>query len=169
MMALRFGLMLVDGLSAVLVFLAVSVLRFRDGDVAELWALALAGARRTWEVSVAPSPGMPSPLDGADDPLRAAVEIEVDAAREEAGAAIDLEWDGDAVAPPSVALPTLSIVQELVARIAKASEEAVLRVTSEPDGITVEVEGTDAEGRSVVPDDVAAEHRVGPGRYVLRP
>lgn len=140
-----------------------------DGDVGALWALALAASRRTWEVSVAPSPGMASPLDGAADPLRAAVEIEVDAAREEAGAAIDLEWDGDAVAPPSVALPTLSIVQELVARIAKASEEAVLRVTSEPDGITVEVEGTDAEGRSVVPDDVAAEHRVGPGRYVLRP
>ena len=37
MMALRFGLMLVDGLIAVLVFLAVSVLRFQDGDVAELW------------------------------------------------------------------------------------------------------------------------------------
>lgn len=140
----------------------------RDGgDVAALWELALAASRRTWEVSVAPTPGMPSPLEGAVDPLRAAVEIEVDAAREEAGAAIDLEWHGDAVAPPAVALPALSIVQELVARIAKASEDAVLRVTSEPGGVTVEVEGTDAEGRSVVPDDVAAEHRVAPGRYVL--
>ena len=38
MMALRFGLMLVDGVISVLVFLAVSVLRFRDGDVAELWS-----------------------------------------------------------------------------------------------------------------------------------
>jgi len=138
-----------------------------DGDVAELWALALAGARRTWEVSVAPSPGMPSPLDGADDPLRAAVEIEVDAAREEAGAAIELEWDGDEVASPAVALRTLSIVQELVARMAKASEQAVLRIASEPGGVTIEVEGTDADGRTVVPDDVAAEHRVAPGRYVL--
>jgi len=38
MMALRFGLMLLDGLISVLVFLGVSVLRFRDGDVAELWS-----------------------------------------------------------------------------------------------------------------------------------
>ena len=38
MMALRFGLMLGDGATAIAVFLGVSVLRFRDGDVAELWA-----------------------------------------------------------------------------------------------------------------------------------
>ena len=37
MMALRFGLMLGDAVTAILVFLGVSVLRFRDGDVAELW------------------------------------------------------------------------------------------------------------------------------------
>ncbi len=37
MMALRFGLMLGDGVTAILVFLGVSVLRFRDGDVAVLW------------------------------------------------------------------------------------------------------------------------------------
>ena len=38
MMALRFGLMLGDAVTAILVFLGVSVLRFRDGDVAELWS-----------------------------------------------------------------------------------------------------------------------------------
>ena len=38
LMALRVGLMLVDGVIAVLVFLAVSVLRFRDGDAGELWS-----------------------------------------------------------------------------------------------------------------------------------
>jgi exopolysaccharide biosynthesis polyprenyl glycosylphosphotransferase len=37
MMALRIGLMLGDGVTAILVFLGVSVLRFRDGDVSELW------------------------------------------------------------------------------------------------------------------------------------
>lgn len=137
------------------------------GDVEQLWQLALAGVRRTWEVSVAPSPGMPSPIDGALDPLRAAVEVEVDAAREEAGAAIDLEWAGDAVAPPAVALRALSITQELIARLAKVSDQAVLRVASDPEGVTIEVEGTDADGGSVVPTDVAAEHQVAPGRYVL--
>lgn len=37
-MALRFGLMLGDGITAVLVFLAVSIVRFQDGDVSALWA-----------------------------------------------------------------------------------------------------------------------------------
>ena len=37
MLALRIGLMLGDGLTAILVFLAVSVLRFRDGDAGELY------------------------------------------------------------------------------------------------------------------------------------
>ena len=38
MMALRAGLMVGDGITAVLVFLGVSILRFRDGDVTELWS-----------------------------------------------------------------------------------------------------------------------------------
>lgn len=144
-----------------------SAARRGGGDVEQLWELALAGVRRTWEVSVAPSPDMPSPIDGAPDPLRAAVEVEVDAAREEAGAAIDLEWTGDSVAPPAVALRALSISQELIARLAKVSDQAVLRVVSDPEGVTIEVEGTGADGESVVPTDVAAEHQVAPGRYVL--
>jgi exopolysaccharide biosynthesis polyprenyl glycosylphosphotransferase len=38
MMALRIGLMLGDGITAILVFLGASVLRFRDGDVHQLWS-----------------------------------------------------------------------------------------------------------------------------------
>jgi hypothetical protein len=136
-----------------------------DERASQLWSLALAGVRRTWEVSVAPSPGMASPLDDADDQLRAAVTIEVDAAREEAGAAIELEWTGDVVAPAPVSVRVLSIVRELVNRVAKVSDESELRVTSTGEGVTIEVSATDAEGRSVVPDDVAVEHRVAPGRY----
>lgn len=140
-----------------------------DEDRADrLWSLALAAVRRTWEVSVAPSPGMACPLDGADDELRAAVAIEVDAAREEAGAAVELEWQGDVVAPPSVALDALSIAQELIARLAKTSDEARLRVASTDDGVTIEVSATDVDGRSVVPDDVAADQQVAPGRWQVR-
>lgn len=138
-----------------------------DEQVAELWALALAGARRTWEISVSPSPGMPSPLDDADDELRAAIGIEVDAAREEAGAAIELEWAGDAIAPPAVAVRALSIAQELVARLSKTTDAAVLRVSSTADGVTLEVAGTDPDGRAVIPPDVAGEHQVEPGCYFL--
>lgn len=156
----------VTGLEAELAELRAVASRPAD-DAGELWALALAGVRRTWDVSVAPSPGVPSPLEGTDDQLRAAIEIEVDAAREEAGAAIELEWSGAAVHPPGVSLRALCIAQELVARLAKASEAAVLRVTSADDGLVIEVEGTDADGCSVVPADVAAEHQAAPGRYVL--
>lgn len=138
-----------------------------DEQVGELWALALAAVRRTWKVSVCPSPGVPSPLDGAADELRAALEIEVDAAREEAGAAIELRWEGDGTAPPPVAVRALSIAQELIARLAKAAERATLHVESTDDTVTLEVEAVDAAGASVVPDDVAPLHRVGRGRYVL--
>ena len=37
LMALRVGLMVVDGLSAIAVFLLASILRFRDGDPEYLW------------------------------------------------------------------------------------------------------------------------------------
>jgi exopolysaccharide biosynthesis polyprenyl glycosylphosphotransferase len=39
LMALRVGLMIADGLTAIAVFLIVSVLRFRDGNVAYLWEI----------------------------------------------------------------------------------------------------------------------------------
>lgn len=143
-----------------------------DHEVAELWALALASVRRTWEVSVAPSPGLPSPLDGSDDELRDAVAIEVDAAREEAGAAIDLEWTGDAVASPAVAVRTLALAREVIGRLAKATEAAVLRVEVEGDAVTLEVTGTDAEGAPAPVElllaGVATEQQVAPGRFQLR-
>lgn len=143
-----------------------------DQEAAELWALALASVRRTWEVSVAPSPGLPSPLDGSDDQLRDAIGIEVDAAREEAGAAIELEWSGDAVVAPATAVRALALAQELIGRLAKATDAVVLRVGAERDGVTLEVTGSDVEGQpapvGVLLADVAPEHQVAPGRFELR-
>lgn len=142
-----------------------------DQRAAEMWTLALAAVRRTWEVSVAPSPGLPSPLEGSDDELRAAIGIEVDAAREEAGAAIDLEWTGTAVAGAALGLRALALVQELVGRLAKATDAAVLRVTVEEGSVTLEVTGTDVEGRPVSVEELLAgaapEHQVAPGRFEL--
>lgn len=144
-----------------------------DGDerAAELWAHALAAARRTWEVSVAPSPGLPSPLEGSDDELRDAITIEVDAAREEAGAAIELVWSGTAVAGPALAVRALALVQELVGRLAKATDAAVLRVTAVPGSVAIEVAGTDEEGRPASLEEllagVAPEHQVAPGHFEL--
>jgi hypothetical protein len=142
-----------------------------DQRAAELWALALASVRRTWEVSVAPSPGLPSPLDGSDDLLRDAIGIEVDAAREEAGAAIDLEWSGRDVAPPALAVRALALAQEVIGRLAKATDAATLRVTVGRDTVTLEVTGTDVEGRPAAVGhllaEVAPEDQVAPGRFEL--
>ena len=142
-----------------------------DEQAAELWRLALGAVRRTWEISVAPSPGLASPLDGSEDELRDAIGIEVDAAREEAGAAIELLWSGTAVARPAVAVRALALAQELIGRLAKATESAVLRVTAGPDRIDIEVEGTDVDGApapvGALVADVAPEHQVAPGRFEL--
>lgn len=143
-----------------------------DDQAAELWDLALAGVRRTWEVSVAPSPGLASPLEDSDDELRDAVAIEVDAAREEAGAAIELVWAGTEAVGPALGLRALALAQELVGRLSKASGSALFAVTVEPDGVTLEVTGSDAEGRPTSVEallaGVSPEHQVAPGRFELR-
>jgi hypothetical protein len=142
-----------------------------DEQAAELWDLALGAVRRTWEVSVAPSPGLTSPLDGTEDELQAAIGIEVDAAREEAGAAIELAWSGSAVAPPALAVRALALAQEVIGRLAKATESVVLAVTTAPGRVTLEVTGTDADGAPAPVDallaGVAPEHQVAPGRFEL--
>lgn len=142
-----------------------------DEQAAELWSLAVAAVQRTWEISVSPSPGVPSPLDDTDDELRAAVAIEVDAAREEMGASIELAWTGSTVAPPGLAVRALALVQELIGRVAKATDAAVLHVTAAPGQVTVEVSGTDIDGAAVpvgaLLADVAPDHQVGPGRFEL--
>lgn len=140
-----------------------------DEQAAELWDLAVAAVARTWEVSVAPSPGMPSPLVGSDDQLRAAIGIEVDAAREEAGAAIELVWSGTAVAGPALSVRALALAQELIGRVAKAVDAAELHVTAESGCVALEVT---VVGSPVPVDDllagVAPEHRVAPGRFELQ-
>ena len=142
-----------------------------EADAAALWALALAGVRRTWEVSVAPSPGLASPLDGSDDELRDAIAIEVDAAREEAGASIELTWDGAAVVGPALAVRALALAREVVGRLAKATDGAVLSVIVRPDSVELAVTGTDVDGAPAPVEellaDVAPEHQVAPGRFEL--
>ncbi len=142
-----------------------------EADAAALWALALAGVRRTWEVSVAPSPGLASPLDGSDDELRDAVAIEVDAAREEAGAAIELTWDGTAVVGPALAVRALALAQEVVGRRATAPAAAVLAVPVRAGSVELAVTGPDLDGAPAPVEEllsgVAPEHQVAPGRFEL--
>ena len=120
---------------------------------------------------MAPSPGSPSPLDGSDDELRDAIAIEVDAAREEAGASIELAWDGTAVVGPALAVRALAVAREVVGRLAKATDAAVLHVTARADSVTLAVSGTDLDGSAAPVEEllagVAPQHQVAPGRFEL--
>lgn len=137
-----------------------------ESRLQELWELALAGVQRTWEISVCPSPGMPSPLEGTDDSFHVAVQVEVDAAREEAGALIDLTWVDEGVVPVRLAVRALPLVQELVAQLSKAADTAELTVTAAPDKVTIHVDAKSPDGDPVHPS-LSSDYEVEPGQYVL--
>ena len=95
-----------------------------DPDV--LWALEQARSERTWRQSVAIGEG--SFLDGVDDPLLAALQVELDAAREDVGAIVELEAELPTAVTPAGSVLVLRAAQELLARSMKTAEETTLRV-----------------------------------------
>ena len=98
-----------------------------------LWALELARAERTWRHSVAAGADEPSPFEATEDPLAAAVEIEVSALREDVGVAMELDWDAP-VADPARCLTVLRLAQELLAVAAREQQAVILRGRTEPNG-----------------------------------
>lgn len=128
-----------------------------------LWALALARAERTWRTSIALHAEETSPISG-DDPLRAAVAIEIEAAREEAGADIELRWSGDDPVPPAPALLVLGLVEEVVASVSKTAARTIVDVSVIDGAVDVSVDAVDTSGVAVaveVPGTAAVE----PGRF----
>ncbi len=73
-----------------------------------LWALELLRSERTWRHSVAPGPDTPSVLGDAAEPLREALQIELDAAREEVGVEVELAADLPAELTPAGSLLALA-------------------------------------------------------------
>lgn len=120
-----------------------------DADV--LWILEQARSERTWRFSVAPHPDSPSALDGASNPLLAAIQIEIDAAREDVGAVVELDADvPDGLTVPATIL-ALRAAQELVADVVRRSEETVVRVHGDGAALVVDVVATDEAGEPVLP------------------
>jgi hypothetical protein len=114
-----------------------------------LWTLEQARSERTWRQSVAIGPDTASVLQGADDPLREALQVELDAAREDVGAIVEL----DAELPPTVtaagSVLVLRAAQELLARAVKAAEETTLRIRTDGHDVVVTVVASDEEGQPV--------------------
>lgn len=117
-------------------------------DAGFLWGVALAQVERLWQVSVAPVPDEASPLEGTDDPLRVAAEIVVDAAREEAGAPVELSWEGGPPVAAPTALVALAVVQEIVGAVAKGAESADIAVRVDDDAVSIAVEAVGARDLS---------------------
>lgn len=133
------------------------------GDVLDsLWDLALARVERTWRTSISLTADEPSPLIAASDTLRTAVEIEIDAAREEAGADIDLVWTGEGSTDPAAAVVVLAIIEAVVGALAKVARSTTVRVSISPQHVDVGIEALDDRGEALsvaIPDAFL----VGPG------
>ena len=117
------------------------------GDV--LWALALARVERTWRTSISLGLEDQSPLVGATDPLRTAVEIEIDAAHEEAGADIELRWTGDGPVSSTAAVVALAAIESVVQSVAKTAATTTIDVTVGPEAVEVAFAATDDDGAPV--------------------
>jgi hypothetical protein len=114
-----------------------------DADV--LWQLERERSERTWRHSVAVGPTTSSVFDGVDDVLREALQVELDAAREEVGCVVDLH----AEIPPNVttaaSLLALRSAQELLARAVKAADRTTLRVHTDGEDLIVTVHPVDTD------------------------
>lgn len=128
----------------------------RNGlDPEVLWTLERARSERTWRQSVALGAGTASVFDGAEHPLREALQVELDAAREDVGAIVDLETD----IPPNVtaagSVLVLRAAQELLARAVKTAEQTTLRVLADGADVVVTVEPTDEDGTPIAIEALA--------------
>jgi hypothetical protein len=121
----------------------------RNGvDPQLLWSLEQARSERTWRQSVALGEGG-SFLDGADDPLREAIQVELDAAREDVGAVVELDAELPATVTPAASVLVLRAAQELLAHSVKAAEEATLRIRTDGEDVLVTIDAVDEDGEPV--------------------
>ena len=134
-----------------------------EGGADVLWALTLDRIERTWRTSIALHAEEPSPFAGAGDAFRTAVGIVVDAAREEAGADIDVEWSGDeSPVPAHRAVVALATVEAIVASLAKSAGPTIVRIDAGSRGIGIVVE---SGGQTVPVPALPAAVAVADGRY----
>lgn len=117
----------------------------RSGNTAALWAMERARSERTWRYSVSLGPDSVSVFDAADDPLLAALQVEVDAAREEVGTVVHL----DAVVPTGLddeaCLLILRVAQELLAPVIRLGEQATLHVHADGSDVVITMTALDDE------------------------
>ncbi len=121
-----------------------------------LWDLSLRQAEATWRLSIAVDPSAPSPLAACIDPFRTAVEIEIDAAREESGAVIELTWIGDGATASEHSVVALAIVRDVINQVGTAAASTTLTIACLDDAVELTVDSVDDDGEPV---EVAMPHQ----------
>jgi len=120
-------------------------------DAQVLWALEKSRTERTWRHSVAVDPSG-SPFSDAGAALTEALQVELDAAREDVGADIDLDAEVPEGLTAAGAVLTLRVVQELVADIVRRAETTTLRLRPDGEGdLLITVDASDEDGQPVAP------------------
>jgi hypothetical protein len=128
----------------------------RNGlDPELLWTLERARSERTWRQSVALGADSTSVFEGSEHPLREALQVELDAAREDVGARVELDTDVPADVTAGGSVLVLRAAQELLARAVKVAEETTLHVRADGEDVVVTIEAVDEEGAAVAIDPLA--------------
>lgn len=134
---------------------------------AVLWDLSVRESEHRWRISVAVDPGAESPIASADDPFRAAVEVEVEAAREESGAALDLVWKGEVRPTDERAVVALALVRDVIATHGTAAANTTVTIDCRADAVEVQVDAVDPDGAPIAVSIPAPLERE-PGRALIR-
>ena len=121
-------------------------------DPGVLWIMEQARSERTWRFSVAPHPESPSVFTDAANPLLAAVQVELDAAREDVGAVVDLEASVPDGLTIGASVLALRATQELLADIVRRSEESTVRIGVDGTDLLVDIDAVDEDGEPVLPN-----------------
>jgi hypothetical protein len=124
-----------------------------DPDV--LWTLERARSERTWRQSVAPAPDAASVFDDASDPLLEALHVELDAAREDVGAVVELDAELPPGVTPAGSVLVLRAAQELLAGVVRRGEVTTLQVRADGHDLLVAVRSVDEDGEPVATEPLA--------------
>ena len=124
-------------------------------DADALWALELLRSERTWRHSVALGPDVPSVLDDATEPLQQALQIELDAAREDVGVEVELDAELPAELTAAGSLLTLRAAQELLAPAVRNGELTSIQLRADGADVLIAVHSLDQDDEPVAVEPLA--------------
>lgn len=128
---------------------------FAGFDPQLIWDLEQARSERLWRLSLALGPDLDSVFQGEPDPLRVALQVEVDASREEVGAIVELDAELPSNLTPAGAVLVLRSTQELLATVVRRCESTTVRIVPDERDMLVTIHSIDEVGDSVAPGPLA--------------